>query len=517
MENNFYTDEFEQLIKEKADQFRMYPSRRVWHSIYNNLHPSRRWPSFVMSILLITSLLLVGYLNTTDNTLKVSYTAPADNNNSVINTNSVGANKAGDLTPAPSSSISSQTSIGISGENNTPLNKINLNKPNSVEKINDLAPGKSSSSKYLTDINGNALFKSLDLYINTNQIFADVAAVNSKKNNPKTAKSTSTFNLTKDSEYGDENETSINNQSLVLTDLNKIAPVNEVDGSELTKLSPEKDKAVAKKETAPEKKSASSEERAWIENFALLNKPARNKWKDRLEVEFYITPAVNYRKLSTEAKGSATPFATGDINKSISQRPGLGIETGVELAYAFAKNLRLKAGIQLNYTNYNIKADQTNHPINTSILLNDPSTGYSYASPRTSTLSNAYNTDPLQPTLIHNRTYQISLPVGLAYKLSSNKNVEWFAGATIQPSYVFGGKAHLISADLKSYISDPSAIRHWNLNIGLETYMNYKLGAYNLQVGPQLRYQVYSTYRKDVALIEKPYAVGLKVGIVRGF
>ena len=39
MEKEFYTDEFEQLLKEKADQFRMYPSKRVWHSIYNNLHP----------------------------------------------------------------------------------------------------------------------------------------------------------------------------------------------------------------------------------------------------------------------------------------------------------------------------------------------------------------------------------------------------------------------------------------------------------------------------------------------
>ena len=34
MERDFYTDEFEQLIKEKADQFRMYPSRELWHSIW---------------------------------------------------------------------------------------------------------------------------------------------------------------------------------------------------------------------------------------------------------------------------------------------------------------------------------------------------------------------------------------------------------------------------------------------------------------------------------------------------
>lgn len=123
----------------------------------------------------------------------------------------------------------------------------------------------------------------------------------------------------------------------------------------------------------------------------------------------------------------------------------------------------------------------------------------------------------MQPVTLHNRTYQVSMPIGLSYKLSSNKNVEWFIGATAQPSYIFGGKAHLISSDLKNYVSDPSSIRTWNLNIGLETYMNYRLGAYSLRVGPQVRYQVYSTYRKDIALIEKPYAVGLKFGIVKGF
>ena len=153
----------------------------------------------------------------------------------------------------------------------------------------------------------------------------------------------------------------------------------------------------------------------------------------------------------------------------------------------------------------------------TTILLNDPTTGYSYLASRTSTLSNTYNSSALQPVVLHNRTYQISIPVGLAYKLSSANNVEWFAGASVQPTYVFGGKAHLISSDLKSYVSEPSSINNWNLNLGFETYMNFKLGAYNLQVGPQVRYQVYSTYRKNVALIEKPYAVGLKLGIVKGF
>src|SRR5205085_8512697 len=64
MDRNFHTDDFERLLREKSNEFRMYPSKRIWHSVYNNIHPGRKWPSVAMSILLITALFLVGYLNT---------------------------------------------------------------------------------------------------------------------------------------------------------------------------------------------------------------------------------------------------------------------------------------------------------------------------------------------------------------------------------------------------------------------------------------------------------------------
>ena len=67
MERKFYTDDFEQLLKERSDEFRMYPSKRVWHSIYNDLHPGRKWPSVAVSMLLIIALLLVSYWNSNDN------------------------------------------------------------------------------------------------------------------------------------------------------------------------------------------------------------------------------------------------------------------------------------------------------------------------------------------------------------------------------------------------------------------------------------------------------------------
>ena len=58
MDRKFHTDDFERLLKEMSDEFKMYPSKRIWNSIYNNIHPQRNWPSVGMSISLIFTLIL---------------------------------------------------------------------------------------------------------------------------------------------------------------------------------------------------------------------------------------------------------------------------------------------------------------------------------------------------------------------------------------------------------------------------------------------------------------------------
>ncbi len=64
MERRFFMNDFEQSLKEHADKFELAPSKRVWHGIYNDLHPGKRWPSVTMSFLLIFTLVFIGHLNT---------------------------------------------------------------------------------------------------------------------------------------------------------------------------------------------------------------------------------------------------------------------------------------------------------------------------------------------------------------------------------------------------------------------------------------------------------------------
>lgn len=530
IENEFYEDGFEQLLKEKADQFSMYPSKRVWHSIYNNLHPGRKWPSVVISLVLISSLMLIGYLNTGEN----SITSPI-NKNSISNVPDI---KSAEIITRQNTDHKNKA-ISVPATSQKPVHAYNdafkdvitnetdfytytvvkNNRPPYVYNQAAIADVNAITETTLP-INNNGLanssesqdiVQSLHTYIKSGKIFSDIVA-----NNKKYKSDVSQAAEKNAASYIDYTQHTPGTNLTAADNTNPpVMPEDNAANADETKTLNKKATADLNKQAG--NKSRATQDKEWIENYALQNKPASKKWKGRLGYQIYVTPAVNYRKLTTKTKYSSTPFAEGDINKSISQKPGIGIEAGVGLTYAVAKKLQLKGGIQLNYSNYNIDADQNNHTIVTDILLNDPSSGLSYSSARTTTISNAYNSTALKPVTLHNRTYQISVPVGFAYKLSSQNNVDWFAGATVQPSYVFGGNAHIISSDLKSYVSEPSSIRSWNLNVGFETYMNFKLGGYNLQVGPQVRYQVSSTYKKNVALIEKPYAIGLKFGLTKGF
>jgi hypothetical protein len=528
IENEFYGDEFEYLLKEKADQFSMYPSKRVWHSIYNNLHPGRRWPSVVISLVLISSLMLIGYLNTGENSItsqinKNTISKPSNEKTDEINSTQNVSLKA-QIAPYTGTAEKPAHAYNNAFEdvitNETDMYTYTVVKSNRPVYLHNQTPIPDVNTA--TDIklpvdnisasnnNSQDIVQSIEAYIKSNKIFSDIAA-NNKKYKGNSSKSADKNNTATDAD--DINLTSANNSNPLSSLTDNSA---KTDVSKLPKTDP---KTLAGINTIAENSSITkaTEEKAWIENYALQNKPASKKWKGRLGYQIYVTPAVNYRKLTSKTQYSATPFAQGDINRSISQKPGVGVEAGIGLNYAVAKKLQIKGGVQFNYTNYNINADETNHPVLTNILLNDPASGLSYASARVSTVSNPYNSTALKPVTLHNTTYQISIPVGFAYKLSNHNNVDWFAGATVQPSYIFGGNAHIISSDLKSYISEPSSLRSWNLNLGFETYMNFKMGTYNLQVGPQVRYQVNSTYKKNVALVEKPYAVGLKFGLTKGF
>ena len=72
MERRFDMSDFEQSLKDHADQFKMIPSKRVWNGIYNNLHPGSKWPSITVAIVFLITLVTIGNLNNSTNHYNIS-------------------------------------------------------------------------------------------------------------------------------------------------------------------------------------------------------------------------------------------------------------------------------------------------------------------------------------------------------------------------------------------------------------------------------------------------------------
>jgi hypothetical protein len=105
------------------------------------------------------------------------------------------------------------------------------------------------------------------------------------------------------------------------------------------------------------------------------------------------------------------------------------------------------------------------------------------------------------------------MPVGAEVDLIGDDKVQFGVGGTIQPTYVLGDRAYLLSTDYKNYAEVPWLIRRWNINTAFETFVSYSTGRMKWQVGPQVRYQLLSSFVDEYPVKENLFDFGLKVGV----
>ncbi|MEP6675336.1 MAG: hypothetical protein ABJA78_09275 [Ferruginibacter sp.] len=525
MEQKFYTDEFEKMLKDKSDDFKMIPSRRVWHSIYNDLHPSRRWPSVAMSLLLIGILLFTGYLNTGNSRNSGALSNSPENkvlSGSDKNVNEQESqekiasadNPVTDVNREADAIHSANTAQNIfSHHTNTDHPASSVNRNNSFNSSAYTNPGVRGNHNIRRVLNNAAPGNNVITNPENGQQISSGIADNNERNSEKPV--TVINNEQSDRSFGTitpEISSVIILGQIKTTDPSVAGKENNAEGPTDKNLST----AVLNK-----KNSANTELKAWMEDYALHNKPARNRWKGLTSWELYATPSLTYRRLSNNSKYDvAVPALNnqGPLNASadskLAHKMSLGLELGGNIVYSFAKNFRFKTGVQLNYTDYNIDAWETNHPVLTTITLNDENSGYPYLVSKSTSLSTITG---LSEVTLHSKTYQVSAIAGLDVKLYGSEKINWYAGATVQPSYIAGGKVYLLSSDHRNYVADNSMLRKFNLATAFETFISYKSGSYTWQVGPQFRYQLMSTYDKKYNQQENLFNTGLKFGIVKLF
>lgn len=398
-EKKFDIDNFEKFLREVTDEFCLYPSQRVWHSIYNNIHPGRRWPSVTAGLILFFGLMTLGYFNT-----------------KVTNTAIVGNDIATATPYVKNNSVNKQSTFNGTVTAPVIIASANLNTTNNTSLHNPI-------TKAGIGIN------------------SATSLISEKKYNTRTIKSQSD-----------------NANHTLATEPNANVPA-------FAKYSDKKNNISGKNLTAT---------------------GIADKTNNKLSLQVYAAPSLLVRNASDKT-------GTGE-KASSDELASMGVEVGATMKYNLLKRLKLTTGLQLNYAKYSVDNYGSN--------LTDGS--IPFAAKISDGNSNAFD--------FNNETYQISIPVGVEYKLLGKSALNWNIGATLQPTFVMGNNAHSLSADKQNMVKN-GAMSNWNLNAGFETFISYKMSGITWQIGPQFRYQLLSTYSKRYSVVENLSAYGLKIGI----
>lgn len=488
MEDNNYRDDFEFFLKESAEEYRMVPSRKTWYSIYNNLHPDRKWPSMAVCLLILSAVLYIGISNN-NSISSAAKKAASENFSAAIKENTKDKNttsKTNYHTTSAKQTLSKKTTF--------------LNMPTDLPAIansgidfNNEGSLKSTSAVDNNDLgiiisnNNTAIVE--NVIVENTDASAKIENAQILTTKAKTTATISTFNADNDVDFA----------------INATIEVNSADKKLNTKLLPVENNAL--------RTALLNVERSWKEDYAFRNKPAINKFKQNASLSYYITPSLGYRSFVKKGEkqytGSSLVVARGNNDDALLvDDAALNLEAGAVVQYKVSKNIKLKAGLQANYTNYVSHVTALGHPSQTYLSL---------ANRGNVARSSSYTTKAGNDR-INKTTVQVSLPVGADVKIAGKRNLRWYAGATIQPTYVISGSSFVLSADEKYYISETPLLRKMNLNSAIETYLSFKSSnGVTLSVGPQFRYQLLSTYKNDYNYLEKAYNIGVKVGIATSF
>ena len=489
MENKNYRDHFENFLKESADSFLMVPSRKVWYSIYNDMHPDRKWPSMAVCLLILSAVMFIGVSNNNSlstaarRTTAVNFSEPSKNN-TLAKLDVTAGNRSHAILPAPAAEFAATDLAGQEDVLATDENNIN----NSIAFNNSIAknqqPGVTGSANGIAPA-GIAAAKNISPITSTNTSTSEGSMSNDVSLSPVKNGAAKENNISEKTAFTVNAPMADNNITAANTAVKKTEPA---------------------KATVTVAKSAAETDRSWAEDYALKHKPQMNKFRSRSSITYFVTPSLGYRRLS---EGNyAKPVDGISIHDRLKDERALNLEAGAVVQYNISNNFRLKGGVQVNYTNYVSDVSALGHTLQTSFAATAPAdvsavSGY----------ESKPGTDRLNRSMV-----QVSIPVGADIRVAGRNKIKWYVGATVQPSYTVGGSSYVLSKDAKYYIRDKSMLRRLNLNTAVETFVSFKPSpGITLSVGPQVRYQVMSSYKQSYNYSEKLYNVGVKVGLTTGF
>ncbi|HRN57176.1 MAG TPA: hypothetical protein PLL71_12025 [Agriterribacter sp.] len=441
MERNIHIDEFDEFLKEKADQYKMYPSDKVWNNIQRSVHPRKKWPYISLTLaLLLGTAVLIDY-HATHNQASISKTLTF--NNDLFRD----ARSSAAPGTSPDGSVSASAAFpAMRNTDNTIFQPVFVTDPFSGKKIQEINP-----SPYGNDDNAN------DNYADSEDV--EIAG------SGKLPDHISTTGIAK-----------------------------------------------PKRDNATDEKDEDKEIRKVLWGGEAFK-------KSKFEWQLFFSPTVSYRRLTSGISDvtdvfRGVPYSTTEkstsVNNLVTHKPAVGAEVGANVIYKLTDNFSLRAGLQLNYSRYQLRAyaakpEQTTLAVVSNALGTDS----------INVISTLQNFSGSGSSWFNNEYFQVSLPVGFEWSVLGNSTLRWNIAASAQPVYNFANNVYLLSTDFKRYGQDPSLIRKWNVNAGVETYVSYNMGSFKWQAGPQLRYQLMSSYKSEYPVKEYLVDFGFKIGVTK--
>jgi Outer membrane protein beta-barrel domain len=538
MESNFYSDEFEQLIREKTEQYKMYPSEKVWKGVYSSLHTKKRWFIAGMSVLVTGIIFVAGKeliapsghaaaakkpaltaalsntKTTPENTvLPVAFSEYKPGSRAAIGHNGDGSGSFQDDQPTPDDS----REVGIVD----PGTGLESETANTVNQLIDIAagfasPATVSSERTDAPITGAGIRQ---------EIRDDVSATGATENRQA---ETYTKYLTRlrlgnglssfDPDYARVN---INMYSGLFPG------TNPAPGLQIPLHPSATNRSIARMYNFDPMESSSSEEPDtitaveigeqkvnWLQEYA-VNNIHHTPQKSGDFWQLYIAPTATFRSLSggsyQNPKSATTPLpvALANVQDFTDHTLAVGFEVGADLLHRVSHNLAFKIGLQFNYSRFTM----TNTAANPGGSGGAPQ-GRDSATAASPAAMSSFG-GKLQETL-HNEYYQLSVPVGLELKVVGNDRLQLKIAASVQPTYLLNTNSYLLTPDFSNYTKQPSAFRKWNLDGGVEIYVSYKINKnISLLAGPEFRYQLLSSYTSQYPIRENLQQYGLKIGFTK--
>lgn len=479
MERRFSINDFEQSLKEHADEFKMIPSKRVWHGIYNDLHPGRRWPSITISLLLICTLVFIGFLNTHTGSHVVDKKLISSKNsaNTELQKDSKNIQKSATLKTVSKSTITANV-----------LPSENLKSKSTTNNIYN--PAYHTSINVLPQQNLNITFQPPFIQPEKGKLPLTLQNIN---DNTQPDYNSSTPETIKEKIY--------TNTDYNLKWNNKITATS----NNLKYTKPSNNNIINKQTTQNFSNT--------VNKKLTANKKKRN---DNISWTYFIRPQINTVSFKGRPIEPLSAMGNMSLPVTINQKQYkvlhnaiLGFGTGLQMSYLLGKKLSFTSGFGLTYSGYNIISNEV-HPTFANLFLKDPATGNVYSK---SYITHYGDGTGQTPVSIRNYNWQASLPIGLQYEFWGNNKIKLNAAADFESSVVIKSEAYLLSSDGKNYVTDPDLIRKINMNSNFGLFVSFVSAKFKWQIGPNARYQWLSTYKTDYTIQEHLIDYGIKIGI----